>query len=140
MSSQYPSFAAQLEAEAAHAEQVIEVPSTPAANWREIGQADPHGSDYNCERAKLCMGNLTDDELANGAFMNYDRRPPIQSVISGRAHMPIAWMTAVKDRIRWLSRKLVAAEDREKQIKELLEQAIEYGQEAPLHEALRLLK
>jgi len=52
------------------------------------------------------MGNLTDDELANGAFLNYDRRPDIQDVINRKAHSPIAWMTSVKDRIRWLSRSL----------------------------------
>jgi hypothetical protein len=55
------------------------------------------------------MGHLTDDELANGAFMHYDVYPPIQSIIVGKAHMPNAWMTAVKDRIRWLSRALEKA-------------------------------
>lgn len=113
---------------------------TPAALWRIKGEPDPHGSRYDGERTKLCMGNLTDDELANGAFMNYDVRPSLQAIIDGKAFSPIAWMTAVKDRIRWLSRHLVAAEDRDQKVKELIEQAIEYGQEAPLHEALRLLK
>jgi len=59
------------------------------------------------------MGHLTDDELANGAFMNYDRKitepGAIEQIIAGTRHSPIAWMTAVKDRIRWLSRRLVEA-------------------------------
>jgi hypothetical protein len=85
------------------------VATTPAAQWREKGEPDPHGDRYDCERAALCMGDLSDDELANGAFMNYDHRPSPQEIIAGTAHSPIAWMTAVKDRIRWLSRKLAAS-------------------------------
>lgn len=85
---------------------------TPGATWREKGDADPHGDRYACERAALAMGNLTDDELANGAFMNYDRPLDIDALMQRRPgyHPPIAWMTAVKDRIRWLSRKLEEAQ------------------------------
>lgn len=79
---------------------------TPAAQWRESGEPDPHAGKYDGERAALCMGNLTDDELANAAFLNYDHRPSPQEMIDGTAHSPIAYMTAVKERIRWLSRKL----------------------------------
>lgn len=86
------------------------VPQTPAATWLVNGEPDPHSTRYDCERAKLCMGNLTDDELANGAFLNYDRRPSMQDIIDGKGSSPIAWMTAVKDRIRWLSRSLVKAQ------------------------------
>lgn len=78
----------------------------PAAEWRERGEPDPHGNTYDCTRDKLCMGNLTDDELANAAFMNYDRWPSMQELLAGKAFTPIAYMTAVKDRIRWLSRQL----------------------------------
>lgn len=78
--------------------------STPSADWRAKGQPDPHGDRYNCERAALAMGNLTDDQLANGAFLNYDRPLDVAGIIAGTCHSPIAWMTAVKDRIRWLSR------------------------------------
>lgn len=84
-------------------------PGTPAAAWRVNGELDPHAGRYDGERARLAMGDLTDDELANAAFMNYDVRPPLQEIMAGRAHSPIAYMMAVKDRIRWLSRKLVAA-------------------------------
>ena len=104
-----------------HSEQKpAEVPSTPAAEWRVNGEPDPHGSHYDCERAKLTMGKLTDDELANGAFLNYDIRPNIQDIIAGRAFSPIAWMTAVKERIRWLSRRLVESEQRNKQALDIL--------------------
>jgi len=83
--------------------------ATPAAQWREKGDPDPHGDRYDCERAALAMGKLTDDELANGVFLHGDGthgRPPLELVIAGKAHMPIAWLTAAKDRIRWLSRAL----------------------------------
>jgi hypothetical protein len=83
--------------------------STPAAHWRAKGEPDPHAGHYDGERAGLTLGQLTDDELANAAFMHYDRRPPISEVLAGRAFMPIAYMTAVKERIRWLSRALAKA-------------------------------
>lgn len=82
---------------------------TLSAEWRAEGLADPHGTRYDCDRAALTMGNLTDDELANGVFLHGDGthgRAPIQEVIAGRAFWPIAWLTAAKDRIRWLSRAL----------------------------------
>jgi hypothetical protein len=79
---------------------------TPAAQWRATGEPDPHAGRYDGERAALCMGDLTDDELANEAFLNYDERPSIGKLLDGTAHAPIAWMTAVRDRIRWLSRAL----------------------------------
>lgn len=82
--------------------------ATPSSQWRAAGQPDPHGTRYDCERAALAMGDLTDDELANGAFMNYDQRPAVQEILDGKRSSPIAWMTAVKDRIRWLSRALEA--------------------------------
>ncbi|MDH4581434.1 hypothetical protein E8F20_06030 [Pseudomonas sp. BN415] len=69
---------------------------TPSATWRAKNQPDPHGDRYNCERAALCMGSLTDDQLANAVFM-CDHRTSLES---------IAYLTAAKDRIRWLSRKL----------------------------------
>lgn len=94
--------------------------STPAAAWRQEGQADPHGDRYACERAALVMGSLTDDELANGAFMNYDAPLDIQGILAGTHSSPIAWMTGVKDRIRWLSRKLTGALEREDALRDEL--------------------
>jgi hypothetical protein len=83
--------------------------TTPAAHWRAKGEPDPHAGHYDGERAGLTLGQLTDDELANAAFMHYDRRPPLSEVLAGRAFMPIVYMTAVKERIRWLSRALAKA-------------------------------
>lgn len=82
------------------------VKSTPGACWRAEGETDPHGERYDCERAALVMGHLSDDELANAAFMNYDVRPSVEGLIAGTAFTPMTYMTAVKDRIRWLSRAL----------------------------------
>lgn len=79
---------------------------TPSSRWAAAGEADPHGDRYNCERAALAMGDLSDDELANGAFMNYDQPLNLKGIMDGTHSSPIAWMTAVKDRIRWLSRQL----------------------------------
>ena len=84
-------------------------PATPAAEWRAKGEPDPHGTHYDCERAALVMGDLTDDELANAVFMHGDSKPRIEDVIAGLAHRPIAYLTAAKDRIRWLSRALERA-------------------------------
>ena len=86
------------------------IKSTPAADWRENGEKDPHGSTYDCERSKLSMGELTDDQLANAVFMYGDSKPSIEDIIAGTAKMPIVYLTAAKERIRWLSRKLAALE------------------------------
>ena len=43
---------------------------TPSSNWSADGKPDPHGKTYDCERAGPRMGNLTDDEVANGASPN----------------------------------------------------------------------
>ncbi len=73
-------------------------PAIPGARWRERGETDPHGDRYDCERAALTMGNMTDDELANGVYM------------AGREDLDlIIWQDAAKDRIRWLSRSLAKA-------------------------------
>lgn len=89
------------------------IPRTPAAQWREKGEPDPHAGQYDCERACLTLGQYSDDELANGAFMSYDQPLDVKRAMSGDKsyHSPIAWMTAVKDRIRWLSRSLLRAEE-----------------------------
>lgn len=84
---------------------------TPSSLWVIKGEEDPHGKRYDCRREDLTLGGLTDDELANGAFMNYDQPLDISRVLSDpNYYPPIAWMTAVKDRIRWLSRRLQEAE------------------------------
>jgi hypothetical protein len=79
---------------------------TPSSKWKQDGEQDPHGNQYDCERSALALGKLTDDELANAAFLNYDRVPALQDILGRKAKMPIVYMTAVKERIRWLSRSL----------------------------------
>lgn len=83
---------------------------TPSSHWRATGDKDPHAGMYDFERASLTMGKLTDDELANGMFMNYDQPLNVAGVLAGTHSSAIAWMTAGKDRIRWLSRKLAKTE------------------------------
>lgn len=99
--------------------QLKEKAGTPSATWVAAGEPDPHRDRYNCERADLTLGDLTDDQLANGAFMNYDRPLDIHAVLSKQPgyHSPIAWMTAVKDRLRWLSRKLEQANAENEQLR-----------------------
>ncbi|MCP1852732.1 MULTISPECIES: hypothetical protein [unclassified Bradyrhizobium] len=66
---------------------------TPGARWRAEGKPDPHGDRYDCDRAQLAGGDLTDDEVANAVFLD----PGINN------------LTIAKDRIRWLSRQLEKA-------------------------------
>jgi len=86
--------------------------STPPNRWSEDGEKDPHGSSYDCERAALTCGNLTDDELANAVFL-HDHRGPlnVQAIMRGEPSS-IALLTAAKERIRWLSRALVKEQQR----------------------------
>lgn len=75
---------------------------TPAAEWRERGDPDPHAGQYDDkERHEIMGGQYTDDEIAFKCGM-----------ASGRDLESITVLYMAKDRIRWLSRKLVAAEKR----------------------------
>lgn len=112
MSNSKSKLARALETIADLRRQLKEKAGAPSSTWADAGEPDPHGDRYNCERAELALGYLTDDQLANGAFMNYDRPLDIDAIQNNQPgyHSPIAWMTAVKDRIRWLSRKLGQAD------------------------------
>jgi hypothetical protein len=83
---------------------------TPAAKWRENGDEDPFGERYNCDRNDLPLGELTDCELANEVFLHGNENPCIRDVIANIKKMPIVYLTAAKERIRWLSRRLTKAE------------------------------
>jgi hypothetical protein len=87
--------------------------STPAAQWRVDGEPDPHAGHYDGERAALTLGKLTDDELANGVYMNADQPMDMARMLAKDPdyHPPIVWLTAAKERIRWLSRALVRAQE-----------------------------
>lgn len=99
---------------------------TPAAHWREKGELDPHGSYYDIERAQLALGDLTDDELANAVFMHGDGKPSIAEITAGTAKMPIVYLTAAKERIRWLSRKVEGLKRIEQSMAEVLRDARKY--------------
>lgn len=90
-------------------EHLMKYEGTPANRRGDTGDEDPFIRYLDRERADLPLGKLTDDELANAIFMNYDVRPPIEDLLSGKGIMPIVYMTAGKERIRWLSRKLTEA-------------------------------
>ncbi|WP_460138246.1 hypothetical protein [Pseudomonas sp. S2_A10] len=102
-----------------------EVEKTPAARWRQEGQADPHGDHYNCQRAALTLGELTDDELANGVFLHGNEPLNINALLRKTPgyHSAVVWLTAGKDRIRWLSRALEASKDREQALQQRLNAA-----------------
>jgi hypothetical protein len=83
---------------------------TPANWWSKQGDEDPHGDRYAIERAALCLGHLTDDEIANGVFANGGARIDVRRAVNPDYIAPFGWLTGAKDRIRWLSRALTEAE------------------------------
>jgi len=88
----------------------LELVGTPSSMHSVLGDKDDFADLLNQERSDLVMGSMTDDELANYAFLHYDQRPDLQHILAGTAHSPIKIMTGVKERIRWLSRKLEEAQ------------------------------
>lgn len=80
-----------------------------AAGWRQRGEPDPHkGSGYDGGRDDLALGHYTDDELANAVFMYGDKPLNVDAVMRGEPSGH-TFLVAAKERIRWLSRKLVAS-------------------------------
>ncbi|MHC8321189.1 hypothetical protein ACYZT4_10890 [Pseudomonas sp. GB2N2] len=104
-----------------------DIQKTPAAKWRQEGQVDPHGEHYNCQRAALTLGELTDDELANGVFLHGNEPLNINALLRKTPgyHSAVVWLTAGKDRIRWLSRALEESAAREQALQLLLNAADE---------------
>ena len=84
-------------------QRLMPVTGTLSHRWTE----DPHAGQYDGERADLALGDFTDDELANAVFMHGNEMPDIGAVLAGKAKMPV-YLTAAKERIRWLSRRLDA--------------------------------
>jgi hypothetical protein len=54
--------------------------NTPAASWREKGEPDPVGTQYDCERAQLTLGRMTDDELANAVYLHNHRSLDLRAI------------------------------------------------------------
>lgn len=77
--------------------------NTPSSKWRANGEKDPHEGRYECERHKLTLGKMTDDELANAAFMHDHKSFDVVAILLGEPSS-IALLDATKERIRWLSR------------------------------------
>jgi hypothetical protein len=87
--------------------------STPSSNWFAKGELEEFPELVNRDRASLCLGHLTDDELASLVFMqgdidkDTDMRLSIAAMQSGQQYYSkIAAVTGGKERIRWLSRHL----------------------------------
>lgn len=85
-------------------------PSTPSSRWLVDGDADSFPKLINEERGSLMLGNHTDDELANAIFLhgNPCDAEKTRRLLKGEI-MDIAYLTAGKERIRWLSRHLEAS-------------------------------
>lgn len=82
--------------------------ATPSSRWAAHGLPDPHGDRYDCERAALALGHLTDDELANAVYLHGNEQPSMADLVAGKALSGIVYLKAAKERIRWLSRALAA--------------------------------
>ena len=73
-------------------------------------EADPHGDRYDCPREATAGGHLTDDELANYVYMDGLGEPDVMPGFPARELGREGRLTMMKDRIRWLSRRLAAAQ------------------------------
>jgi hypothetical protein len=97
-----------------------ELKVAPSMLWLENGEPDQFAHYLKRDRADLPMADFSDDALGNYLFMNYDRSPQENlRIILELAHgvatsdVPlIVIATAVKERLRWLARRLAVAEGR----------------------------
>lgn len=87
--------------------------STPSSNCLATGGDDDFPELVNQDRASLCLGKLTDDEMATLVFMQGDiskeddMRLMLAHMEAGKDYYSkIAAVTGGKERIRWLSRHL----------------------------------
>lgn len=87
--------------------------STPSSNWFAQGANDDFPELVNQDRASLCLGKFTDDEIASMVFMQGDiskEEDMANAIAAIKANVPyyskIGVVTAGKERIRWLSRHL----------------------------------
>jgi hypothetical protein len=84
--------------------------------WLTNGTPDPFPEYPNRLREDLPMADFSDDALGNYAFMYYDRDVNEEVAVmmnpQGEHRPKIAFMTAIKERVRWLSRRLAIAEGR----------------------------
>lgn len=111
-------------------------PNTPSSRWLVNGEEDPHPKLINEERGSLMLGNFTDEELANAIYMhgNPCDAEKTRRLLKGDI-ADIAYLTAGKERIRWLSRHLEAQLKANSKladmIKYLLKEIDDFGFELP---------
>ena len=111
---------------------------TPSTEWFVKGEPDPHGMQYVGKRRRhMALGQLTDDQLAHGVFMNYNAPLDIRGIIARTNHSPIAWVSAAKDRIRWLSRMFEKSEGEKAELQARL--AEKTAEVTELHAKIKLL-
>lgn len=67
---------------------------TPFSKWSEGGEADPHGEYYHKEIDTICLPHVDSIHLAS------------KLMSCGSDIMAIVILTAAKERLRWLSRRL----------------------------------
>jgi hypothetical protein len=80
--------------------------STTFAKWRDNNEHDPHGDHYDQGVERLAYGHHSNEVIA-------------QALVTGVSAMFfITWLTAGKERLRWLSRKLHSLTDDHKGINE----------------------
>lgn len=101
---------------------------TPANRWSGKGEVDNFANYLDLERSRLALGDLTDDELANAVYLHGNEVPRIAEVMAGTAKMPIVYLTAAKERIRWLSRQVTRLTEQNAE-KELVQRTA--GEEIP---------
>ena len=111
-------------------------PDTPSSRWLVDGKEDPHPKLINEERGSLMLGNFTDEELANAIYMhgNPNDAEKQRRLLKGEI-MDLAYLTAAKERIRWLSRhlevQLKANSKLADMVKYLLKEIDDFGFELP---------
>jgi hypothetical protein len=80
--------------------------NTPFAKWRDDGETDPHGEHYSKGVESLAHGNYPSEFIAHALTVN------VSDIFF------ITWLTAGKERLRWLSRKLYNQAHNHKEINE----------------------
>jgi len=125
--------------------------STPSSNWFAKGEQDDFPELVNQDRASLCLGKLTDDEIANLVFMQGDiskeedmRLMLAHMEVGKEYYSKIAAVMGGKERIRWLSRHLELSLQRQRSQRTtiwnyILDTYAECGGEASILEACEKL-
>ena len=80
--------------------------STPFAKWQENNEPDPYGELYTQDDKKIAYGHYPSEVIAQALIHN----------VSGLIF--ISWLTAGKEHLRWLSRKLYRLTNDHKAINE----------------------